>query len=249
MLSCLESGKGVPVVLVHGNFACKEWWREVLQNPPEGTWLLAPDLPGFGESQAPRDFTPSIPAYAQALRAFLREKGAEEAILVGHSLGGAVVMEAAGEKTRGLVLINPAPPSGLQTPEAYYPILEGYRHNREALAQALAAMAPTRRPPWFPELVEKAQGMHPAHFQGNARALAAWRLERAYPGPVLVVYGTLDPLVTRVMAEETAAFFPRGRLLVLEGVGHSVNLESPELLKDILKDFVKEVYGEVQGRG
>ncbi|QWK21273.1 alpha/beta fold hydrolase [Thermus antranikianii] len=215
MLSCLESGKGVPVVLVHGNFACKEWWREVLQNPPEGTWLLAPDLPGFGESQAPRDFTPSIPAYAEALRAFLREKDAEEAILVGHSLGGAVVMEAAGEKTRGLVLINPAPPSGLQTPEAYYPILEGYRHNREALAQALAA----------------------------------WRLERAYPGPVLVVYGTLDSLVTRVMAEETAAFFPRGRLLVLEGVGHSVNLESPELLKDILKDFVKEVYGEVQGRG
>ncbi len=241
MLSYLESGRGVPVVLVHGNFACKEWWREVLQNPLEGIWLLAPDLPGFGESQAPRDFTPSIPAYAQALRAFLRDKDAEEAILVGHSLGGAVVMEAAGEKTRGLVLINSAPPSGLQTPGAYYPILEGYRHNREALAQALAAMAPTRRPPWFPELVEKAQGMHPAHFQGNARALAAWRLERVYPGPVLVVYGTLDPLISRAMAEATAAFFPRGRFLAVEGVGHSLNLENPGLFREILEGFLKEV--------
>ncbi|TBH21530.1 alpha/beta fold hydrolase [Thermus thermamylovorans] len=245
MLSHLESGSGTPVALVHGNFACKEWWRELLEDPPEGAWLLAPDLPGFGESPAPEEFVPSIPAYARALRDFLREKGAEEAVLVGHSLGGAVAMEAATEKTPALVLLNSAPPSGLQTPEAYYPILEGYRHNREALAQALAAMAPTRRPPWFPELVVKAQGMHPAHFQGNARALAAWRLERAYPGPVLVVYGTLDPLVTRAMAEATAAFFPRGRLLALEGVGHSLNLENPGLLNTILGEFLKEVRGEV----
>lgn len=241
MLSHLESGKGVPVVLVHGNFACKEWWRELLEDPLEGAWLLAPDLPGFGESPAPEGFSPSIPAYAEALRAFLREKGAEGAILVGHSLGGAVVMEAATEGTRGLLLVNPAPPSGLETPEAYYPILESYRENREALSQALAAMAPTRRPPWFPELVAKAQGMHPAHFQGNARALAAWRLGRPYPGPVLVVYGALDPLVTRGMAEATAAFFPRGRLRVLEGVGHSVNLENPGLFREILGEFLKEV--------
>lgn len=247
MLSHLEAGKGTPVVLVHGNFACKEWWRELLQDPPEGAWLLAPDLPGFGESPAPEDFIPSIPAYAEALRIFLREKAAEEALLVGHSLGGAVVMEAAGARTRGLVLINSAPPSGLNTPEAYYPVLESYRYNREALGQALAAMAPTRRPLWFPELVEKAQRMHPAHFQGNARALAAWRLEKAYPGPVLVIHGSLDPLVTRAMAEETAAFFPQGRLLVLEAVGHSVNVENPGVLKGILEGFLREVQGEVQG--
>ncbi|WP_114312525.1 alpha/beta fold hydrolase [Thermus caldifontis] len=249
MLSYLEGGAGTPVVLVHGNFASKEWWRELLQEPPKGAWLLAPDLPGFGESPAPEDFIPSIPAYAAALRAFLQEKGLEDAILVGHSLGGAVAMEATSEKTRGLVLINSAPPSGLKTPEAYYPILESYRYNREALAQALAAMAPTRRPPWFSELVERAQRMHPTHFQGNARALAEWRLERVYPGPVLVVHGAMDSLVTRAMAEETAAFFPRGKLLGLENIGHSVNLENPGLLKGILEDFLKEVHGEVPGGG
>ncbi|RTI00409.1 alpha/beta hydrolase [Thermus scotoductus] len=243
MLSYLEGGKGLPVVLVHGNFACKAWWRGLLEEPPPGARLLAPDLPGFGESPLPPGFVPSIPAYAEALRAFLKEHQAEEAILVGHSLGGAVAMEAATAQTRGLVLLNSAPPSGLQTPEAYYPILESFRHNREALAQALAGMAPTHRPPWFGELVEKAQGMHPGHFSGNARALAAWRLTRAYPGPVLVIYGALDPLVTRAMAEETAALFPKGRLLVLEGVGHSLNLEDPKRLSGILEAFLKEVGG------
>ena len=101
------------MVLVHGNFACKAWWRGLLENPPEGARLLAPDLPGFGETPAPEGFVPSILAYAEALRGFLREMGVEEAVLVGHSLGGAVVMEAATEKTRGLVLLNSAPSSGL----------------------------------------------------------------------------------------------------------------------------------------
>ncbi|GGN02760.1 alpha/beta hydrolase [Thermus composti] len=243
MLRYLEAGSGTPVVLVHGNFACKEWWRELLQDPPKGARLLAPDLPGFGESPALEGFTPSIPAYAEALRAFLQEQGAERGVLVGHSLGGAVAMEAATEKTLGLLLLNSAPPTGLATPEAYYPILESYRENREALAQALAAMAPTRRPPWFPELVACGQRMHPAHFQGNARALAAWRLAKPFVGPVLVVHGALDPLIPQEMAAATAAFFPRGRLRVLEGVGHSLNLENPGLLKEILEGFLKEVAG------
>ena len=104
-------------------------------------------------------------------------------------------------------------------------------------------MAPTQRPPWFPELVDCAQRMHPAHYQGNARALAHWRASRAYGGPVLVLYGTLDPLISREMAEATAAFFPKARLQVLEGVGHSLNLENPGLLKAILEGFLKEVAG------
>ncbi len=243
MLSYLEAGSGTPVVLVHGNFACKEWWRGLLEDPPPGARLLAPDLPGFGESPAPEGFAPSIPAYALALQDFLRAVGAEEAVLVGHSLGGAVAMEAAEERTRGLVLLNSAPPSGLPTPEAYYPVLESYRQDRKALEAALQAMAPTSRPPWFPELVDCAQKMHPAHFQGNARALALWRAGRAYGGPVLVLYGALDPLISREMAEATAAFFPKTRLQVLEGVGHSLNLENPGLLKEILEGFLKEVAG------
>lgn len=71
----------------------------------------------------------------------------------------------------------------------------------------------------------------------------------SYPGPVLVIYGALDPLVTRAMAEETAAHFPKGRLLVLEGIGHSMNLENPGMLKGILEGFLKEVHGEIQGGG
>ncbi len=241
MLSYLESGQGTPVVLIHGNFACKEWWREVLDPPLPGVRFLAPDLPGFGETPAPQGFAPSIPLFAQALRAFQEALGLEEALLVGHSLGGAVAMEAATPKTKGLILLNSAPPSGLKTPEAYYPILESYRVNRPALEQALTAIAPTRRPPWFGELVDKAQAMHPASYQGNARALEAWRYQGGYEGPVLVLYGALDPLVTRAMAEETAQAFPRGRLRVLEGVGHALNLENPGLFREILLEFLKEV--------
>lgn len=45
-LSYLEAGSGdVPVLLVHGNFAGKLWWRELLDKPLPQTRLVAPDLP------------------------------------------------------------------------------------------------------------------------------------------------------------------------------------------------------------
>lgn len=235
-----EKGFGRPVVFVHGNFASKVWWREILR-PPEGYRFLAVDLPGFGETPFPGG-TPSIEGFAQSLLAFLEERGLEP-VLVGHSLGGAVAMEAAGRaphRVRGLVLLSSAPPTGFPTPEAYYPLLESYRQNREALKAALLGVI-GKPPPYFEELVDQAQAMHPAHFTGNARALAEWRLTHVYPGPVLVVHGEKDPLVPLAMAETTRSFFPQGRLLVLPGLGHSPQLEEPEVFLGALKAFLEEV--------
>ncbi len=71
-LSYLEAGSGhVAVLLVHGNFAGKLWWRELMKEPLLQTRLLAPDLPGFGESLGGWSFAPTIPSYARALTRFL----------------------------------------------------------------------------------------------------------------------------------------------------------------------------------
>ncbi len=249
MLKYREAGQGQAVLLVHGNFAGKDWWREVLSQAPAGYRFIAPDLPGFGESPAPEGFTPSIPFYAEALEGFAEALEARNPVLVGHSLGAAVVMEAAlrdPARYPALVLVAPAPPDGYPTPEAYYPVLASYRTDRAGLAQALRGIMPGRTPPYFEALVDLAQGMHPAGFEGNARALAAWSAAGrtgAYRGPVLVVWGTQDTLIPRAMAEATARAFPGGRLVVLEGVGHSPMLEAPERFVEVLEGFLQEVGG------
>jgi pimeloyl-ACP methyl ester carboxylesterase len=83
--------------------------------------------------------------------------------------------------------------------------------------------------------------MNPIAFVGNARALARFSLAgqtEGFPGPVLVIHGSLDTIITPEMARATADAFPRGRLVTVEHVGHSITLEDPALFLKILSDFL-----------
>lgn len=128
------------MLLVHGNFAGKSWWRELLEAPPPGYRLIAPDLPGFGESPGGKNFTPDIPRYARSLARFLKHHDIERPVLVGHSFGTAVAIElalVAPESFPAMTLLSPTPLDGFQTPRYLEPILEGYRSDRRGLRRGL----------------------------------------------------------------------------------------------------------------
>lgn len=240
-----ESGNGSPVVLVHGNFGSSRWWERTMDIP--GHRALALDLPNFGHSD--RLEIADIDAYAEHLGAFIDALGLGAPALVGHSLGGSVVMALA-QRRPGicgpLVLVDSAPPGGLVTAESHYPILERCRTDRGLLRMSLAAVAPSMDDPAFLDaLVDDASLMAPIAFSGNARSLAARDGAAAAPAlaafgkPVLVVWGKRDALVTETMARETAAAFPGAELRALDGVGHSVMAEAPGLFVEILSSFLE----------
>jgi len=244
-----EAGAGRPVVLVHGNFASKRWFRELLQAPPPGARLLALDLPNFGDSD-PLGAPITIAAYADAVRGFALALGLEAPVLVGHSLGGAVVLAAAADTPdawSGLLLVDGSAPDGLVTPEEHYPLLEMFRGNGPLLAQALAPLLASRRSDDFDDLVADALRMQPEATTGNARALGDLDLAprlAAYRGDVLVLRGGLDPLITADMAAATAAAFTGARSVRLEtwdDVGHSPATEAPERFAARLADLLNEL--------
>ncbi|MGI8909615.1 MAG: alpha/beta fold hydrolase [Rubrobacteraceae bacterium] len=194
--SYLEAGTGErAVVLIHGNFAGKSWWREIFADPPDAARLIAPDLPGFGESPGGPDFVPSIPRYARSLADFLDDCGIEHPVLVGHSFGGAVAVQLAllaPERFLPCSSFSPAPLLGLHTPRFVYPLLNSYRHDHRGLRRTLRRTMRTRVPPYLDDLVYEAQMMHPANFTGNARVLSHWNVSekaRYYENPVLVASG------------------------------------------------------------
>jgi len=81
---------------------------------PEGTQLLAPDLPGFGDEAAPAGFDYSVDSYADWVAAYSREHQVGEYVLIGHSMGGKIALALAARQPtglRGLVLLSPSPPS------------------------------------------------------------------------------------------------------------------------------------------
>ncbi len=240
-----EAGAGVPVVLVHGNFASRRWWSEQLTEPPAGLRLIAPDLPNFGASD-PLPGTIALDRYADALTAVLDALGLRAAVLVGHSLGAAVVERLAAarpDRVLGLLLIDGAPPQGLPRPEEHYALLSGFVGDRDGLAAALAPMCGVAVPPYWEALLDDAMAMAPAAFEGNARALGEGRLDGPPAGfrtPVLVLHGGQDPLITAEMAEASANHWPASHLEMWPDVGHSPQLEAPERFGALLAAFAKE---------
>ncbi|HWC31848.1 MAG TPA: alpha/beta fold hydrolase, partial [Actinomycetota bacterium] len=107
----LEAGKGPPVVLLHGLGATNASLLPTLWDLAVDHRVIAPDLPGFGESGKPiRRY--DAPFYARWLLAFLDELGIERAHLVGNSMGGRVAIETAllaQHRVDRMVLLAPSP--------------------------------------------------------------------------------------------------------------------------------------------
>jgi len=105
------TGRGEPIVLVHGLATTGAIWRRVAPSLARSRSVAAIDVPGFGASDpAGRGF--DLDAVAQRIRVGLARAGfAEPYDLVGHSMGGALALTLAAahpEAVRGLVLVSPA---------------------------------------------------------------------------------------------------------------------------------------------
>lgn len=104
-----KTAPGAPIVLLHGFGGSVSGWTQVLESMQQRA-VYALDLPGFGASDRPAIAysSESISAY---VRAFIEQKGLENVVLVGHSMGGVVaahVAVAMPDTISALVLISPS---------------------------------------------------------------------------------------------------------------------------------------------
>jgi pimeloyl-ACP methyl ester carboxylesterase len=100
------SGTGEPLVLVHGLGGALENWRALAPDLAATRRVIAPDLPGHGDS-APLPAAPRVDAFADAVLAVLDAEDAVPSVWIGHSFGGLVGLRAAArrpEAVRALVL-------------------------------------------------------------------------------------------------------------------------------------------------
>jgi pimeloyl-ACP methyl ester carboxylesterase len=210
---------------------------------------IAPDLPNFGGSESIGES--DIGVYAEYVAAIVEsELGGQRFFLAGHSLGGAVAMALAirmPDRIRGLILVDSCAPSGLATPEEYYPIIEQYKTNRELLRGALASVTPKLGDENLLDLlVAEALRMSPESFAGNARALTRFNCAdgtSVVDAPVLVIRGSDDLLITGEMARQTAAAFVKARLEEVAGIGHSIVVEDPKGFAGLVNEFVLQNWG------
>ena len=90
----LEGVGGKPLLLVHGWPETKRiWWRNIGPLADAGFAVIAPDLRGFGESDAGPDGFHDVPSHSRDLHSLIGELGHESVIAVGGDLGGPVIQD------------------------------------------------------------------------------------------------------------------------------------------------------------
>ncbi|MEW8973811.1 MAG: alpha/beta hydrolase [Tissierellaceae bacterium] len=86
-INYIVEGEGEPVVVLHGWGANINTILSIVNVLKDRYRVYALDLPGFGESQEPKEVIGS-PEYAEIVKSFMDMEGIEKASLIGHSFGG-----------------------------------------------------------------------------------------------------------------------------------------------------------------
>lgn len=238
------AGKGVPLVLLHGLLERGSGWEQIAASTTRP--VIAPDLPGFGESDMPR--SDHLDAYAADVLAALDALKVKNFSLVGHSLGGAVaavLAEACATRVLSLALMAPVG-FGRVLPSEAARIPFAARLFREVLRAAMTKPIMTKLV--YSTLI--ARGVHPdatltkaladhavrwaegaehgvraIQAAGNADALT--RRTLSYKGPVSVLWGSRDLLVPLAHAKAVQRALPQATLTVMSGAGHHPQIEDP----------------------
>jgi len=236
-----------PVVLVHGASSNLEDMRLAIGDRLAATRrVILVDRPGLGWSDRPDGAADASPARQAALIAqALDGIGVDRFVLVGHSLGGAVVTAFAlafPERLAGLVLIAPVTHpwvGGLAWYNAVMttPYVGVFFAHTIALplgvllldGGAAAVFAPQRMPADYLDGAAIRLLLRPSRFIANSQDIAALKAfvtgqvpyYKDIATPTVVITGTADDIVSpRIHAQTIAAVLPRGRLVMLDGIGH-----------------------------
>ena len=262
----VRAGSGPALLLLHGIGNNCQTWSGVMDRLAETHTVIAPDLLGHGDSDKPRgDY--SIGAHANGVRDLLTILDIERATVVGHSLGGGIALQFAyqvPERCERLALVG----SGGLGPELSAALRAATLPGAELVLTALTGVSgPIRAGLHALDRVGKLAGWKQVRdvaeageamlalkdvearraflrtLRGvvDARGQAVTALDRLYLAdavPMLVVWGSRDPIVPALHAEAVRELVASARVEVFDGAGHWAHLDEPDRFCDVLLDFI-----------
>ncbi len=258
-----------PIVFAHGWGDSGETFQFIVDQLSTRHTIVAFDARGFGRTEWPQDGY-WFPDYLADLDALLDDLSPDEPVdLLGHSMGGNVVMMYAGarpQRVRRLINLEGfglQQVSGTHAPARYREWLDeikvGSRYASYATFEQLASVLARRNPRTPPDRLEfiarswaqerdgrvelradpRHKRVNPVLYQRD-QAEACWREIAA---PVMFVVGGLSDVAQRLGDAETAAHFERQfrdlTLVTIADAGHMVHHERPAEVAELIERFLR----------
>jgi pimeloyl-ACP methyl ester carboxylesterase len=243
-----RSGRGPPLVLVHGTTADHTRWNGILPELERHFTVFAMDRRGRGESGDSKTYMMDMEY--KDVAAVVRAAGSDVNLL-GHSFGALCAMEAAlrVDNLRRVVLYEPPFPVG------------GKPLYATELAERLKAIFATGdRELLLTTFFKEVVGI-PEEQVATLRADSSWqaRIASAHTAlremanddykfdaerfknldiPVLLLVGENSPAILTEPTGEIAAALPKSRIVLLEGQGHVAMTMAPEIFLKAVTDFL-----------
>ena len=240
-------GNGTPaLVFVHGWCGHRHVWDQQVGHFASHYTAVSLDLAGHGASGRDRDRW-TIPAFGQDVAAVIEQLGLERVVLVGHSIGGRVIVEAAHclpHTVVGLVGVETWHDiEHAQTPAQVAEFLAPFRADfvgaMRALAQATST--PTTDPSWVEDTLKELAAFPPDI------AIAVWEEYAVYERtvrerlqaisvPKMAINSTY-PIPTNAEAMQRCGI----EVTFMSGVGHNVMIEDPQTFDQLLEKIVEKI--------
>ncbi len=247
----IVKGEGPPLVLIHGAGGnARDFEFQLIPQLSDRYTVYAVDRPGLGWSESiakgatPRD-------QARHLAAAIRQLGAENPIVLGHSYGGSVAMAwALGEPASAIVIVSGATMPWPGTLRPYYrffgsefggligaPLVSAFVSDEQVAASVDGVFAPAPTPPGYIQKAAIPLAIRAATFRESARQVNTLKphvteMSKAYPGitlPVEILHGTADTSVgPEIHSIPLSKTLPNAKLTLLDGVGHAPHHVEPD---------------------
>ncbi|MCE8001997.1 alpha/beta fold hydrolase [Billgrantia ethanolica] len=246
-----SGGEGTPLIVVHGLLGSADNWRSHVKQWQEQRRVVAVDLRNHGRS--PHAEGMSYGEMAEDLLALMDRLGIDRAHLLGHSMGGKVVISVARmapQRVASLIVADIAPQEYGHGHDAVFAGLRnlqrGRPENRREADALLAEHVEERATRLFlaTNLERDADGMLALRVgldqieAGYEEIMQAPAGEGAFDGPVLVLRGGRSHYVPDSALPALREVLPTAEVMTLQDAGHWLHAEQPEAFQAKVNDFL-----------
>ena len=236
-------GYTYPVILIHGTGSTHMGWPFQFRRIP-GQHIIALDLPAHGESDG--TCCRSIVELAARLHEFLQEMRIYQAVLVGHSLGGAVALSYAAfhpERVRALMLLGCG--ASFNIPPFLLDILRPPARLSQAtnflLNNAFASGFPFKK---RQEIISPMNSLRANTMLSDLLICSRFSAPEELKDlgkPVEMVGGEMDTIAEPKSLRMLSHMLPQSHFRLLPGAGHMLPFEKTEELEALLFQFLAKV--------